>query len=129
MKIEHVAIWTTDLEKLKEFYTHYFQAVSGKKYANPSTGFQSYFLTFASEARLEIMNIPSVAGSRGDGFTQNLGFAHISFSFESRESVDRLTRQLQEDGYHILDGPRWTGDGYYESQILDSDGNQIEITI
>jgi hypothetical protein len=28
----------------------------------------------------------------------------------------------------ILDGPRRTGDGYYESVTLDPDGNRIEIT-
>lgn len=129
MKIEHVAIWTADLERLKEFYSNYFHAVPGKKYANPVTGFQSYFLTFPAGARLEIMSIPSVVGSPGDGFIQHLGLAHISFSVESRESVDLLTQRLQEKGFEILDGPRWTGDGYYESQVFDPDGNRIEITI
>jgi len=28
-----------------------------------------------------------------------------------------------------MDGPRVTGDGYYESVILDPDGNRIEVTI
>jgi hypothetical protein len=33
--IEHVAIWTTNLERLKVFYELYFQARAGKKYHNP----------------------------------------------------------------------------------------------
>jgi lactoylglutathione lyase len=129
MKIEHVAIWTADLETLKDFYIRYFQGIAGNRYTNPNTGFQSYFLNFATEARLEIMSMPAVSGSSGNGLTQHLGLAHISFSVGTQEAVDRLTQQLAEDGYQVLDGPRWTGDGYYESQVLDPDGNRIEISI
>jgi lactoylglutathione lyase len=32
-------------------------------------------------------------------------------------------------GYEGISGPRTTGDGYYESCILDGEGNQIEMTI
>ena len=32
------------------------------------------------------------------------------------------------DGYPVISGPRVTGDGYYESCILDPEGNRIEIT-
>ena len=38
------------------------------------------------------------------------------------------SEQLREDGFRILDGPRQTGDGYYECAFLDPDGNRIEIT-
>lgn len=47
----------------------------------------------------------------------------------SREKVDELTAALQADGYEVVSGPRTTGDGYYESCILDVEQNQIEITI
>ena len=46
-----------------------------------------------------------------------------------RAEVDALTQRLRADGYRILDGPRRTGDGYYESTVLDPDGNRIEITV
>ena len=46
MRIEHVAIWTTDLERLREFYECYFGAVAGSRYENPRKQFQSYFLAF-----------------------------------------------------------------------------------
>ena len=36
--------------------------------------------------------------------------------------------RLKKDGYEVISGPRTTGDGYYESCILDPEGNQIEIT-
>jgi lactoylglutathione lyase len=128
VKIEHIAIWTSDLERLKHFYTHYFQARPGSKYHNSKTGFESYFLSFSSGARLEIMHRPTVTGERSDGGVQTLGYAHISFSVGSQEQVDALTDRLRRDGYAVLDGPRLTGDGYYESQVSDPDGNRVEIT-
>jgi lactoylglutathione lyase len=36
---------------------------------------------------------------------------------------------LQADGYTIVDGPRWTGDGYFEAVILELNGLRVEITI
>jgi lactoylglutathione lyase len=51
----------------------------------------------------------------------------MAISVCSTERVDELTRKLRDDGYLILDGPRRTGDGYYESVTLDPDGNRIEI--
>ena len=55
MKIEHVAIYTKDLEALRAFYTKYFQATSNDLYVNPKKGFRSYFLSFSDGARLELM--------------------------------------------------------------------------
>lgn len=34
IKIEHLAIWTADLEKVKDFYVKYFDMVCGEKYHN-----------------------------------------------------------------------------------------------
>jgi lactoylglutathione lyase len=45
----------------------------------------------------------------------------------SRAAVDALTKRLQDDGFPLLDGPRRTGDGYYESMVADPEGNQIVI--
>lgn len=45
MKIEHLAIWASDLERLKHFYVIYFGAVAGEKYVNPKKHFESYFLS------------------------------------------------------------------------------------
>lgn len=43
--------------------------------------------------------------------------------------MNQLTKTLKEAGYPLLNGPRFTGDGYYESVISDPEGNHIEITI
>ncbi len=128
MQIGHVAIWTRDLERLKTFYEEYFQARSGKKYVNRDKQFESYFLEFASGARLELMSMPQIPETRNDAVKQFTGIIHIAFSTGSDEQVDSLTRQLDQAGYTVLDGPRRTGDGYYESVVLDPDGNRIEIT-
>ena len=127
MHIEHIAIWTCQLEAQKTFYEIYFSARAGQKYTNPKTRFESYFLTFATGARLELMQAPDVDSFQAAG--RMVGYAHMAFSVGSREQVDRLTERLETDGYRIAGQPRTTGDGYYESVVLDPDGNQVEITI
>ncbi len=127
MHIEHIAVWTRQLETLKSFYETYFGAQANQKYVNPKKQFESHFLAFATGARLEIMQAPDVSAAQAA--IRPTGYAHIAFSVGSREQVDRLTERLGTDGYRIVGQPRTTGDGYYESVILDPDGNQIEITV
>ncbi len=131
MKIEHVAIWTTQLEALKDFYvTHFSARAAAPKYVNPKRQFESYFLSFPDGgARLELMRVPGLADlHRGDG-TPSVGYAHIAISVGSKQAVDDITAALQQAGVPVLDGPRTTGDGYYETLVLDPDGNRVEITI
>jgi lactoylglutathione lyase len=128
MRIEHVAIWTHDLERLRHFYETYFDGTANTKYVNPRKQFESYFLTFGDGARLELMQRPDVPSTKNDVDQQFTGYIHLAFSAGSREAVDALTARLGRDGHRILDGPRTTGDGYYESVVLDPDGNRIEIT-
>src|SRR5690349_8833984 len=125
MTLEHVAIWTTGLETLKDYYIKYFGAVSNEKYTNPQTGFESYFLSFQSGARLELINMPSIPGNQNDTINkQYLGIIHLAFAVDSMEEVDAKASQLKEDGFIILGGPRKTGDGYYEFETLDPDNNR-----
>jgi len=128
MKIEHIAIWTGDIERLKRFYETYFGAKSGERYVNEIKRFQSYFLTFSSGARLEIMQRPDIS-NRINKTAEYYGYAHIAISVGSEENVVELTKKLIIEGYKNPEGPRRTGDGYYESVILDPDGNRIEITV
>ncbi|MBC1999007.1 VOC family protein [Listeria marthii] len=125
MKIEHVALWTTNLEKMKQFYITYFGATANDLYENTTKGFTSYFLSFASGARLEIMSRTDVTNQLSG---ENLGWAHIAISTGTKEAVDELTEKLRQDGFEIAGEPRMTGDGYYESVVLDPEGNRIEIT-
>lgn len=126
MQIEHVAIWTADIERLRSFYERYFGAVAGSKYINPTRYFESYFLSFDGGARVEIMYTPDVSNSRLD-HAFPAGYAHLAINTGSKELVDSLTSRLRIDGYTVTSEPRTTGDGYYESVILDPDGNRVEI--
>lgn len=129
IKIEHLAIWVKDLEKMKAFYEHYFQAKAGKSYHNPSKNFRSYFLSFSEGCRLELMQTPEILGKENDPRIQHLGMIHFAIAVGSKENVDELTEQLRKDGYQVLGEPRTTGDGYYESVVLDPEQNRIEITV
>lgn len=127
MKIEHIAMYVTDLEKARDFFIKYFGANSNEGYHNPKTDFRSYFLIFDDGARLELMHKPQLADDAKA--LARTGYIHIAFSVGSRERVDALTAELKADGYEVVSTPRTTGDGYYESCILGIEGNQIEITV
>lgn len=127
MRIEHLALWTLDLEQLRDFYMSYFDAVSNEKYVNTKTGLETYFLSFGSGARIEIMIRPEVSASGDDEIRRIRGLAHFAFDLEHRDSVDDLTERLARDGHKVIGKPRVTGDGYYESVVLDPDGNIVEL--
>ena len=127
MRIEHIALYVTALEAMRDFYIKYFGAISNAGYHNPQTGLKSYFLSFSDGARLELMSRPEITDCDKPLFKS--GFIHLAFSAGSSEKVDELTAQLKADGFEVISGPRTTGDGYYESCILDPEGNQIEITV
>ncbi len=125
MRLEHVALYVEDLEAMRAFYCEHLGATSNAKYHNLKTGFQSYFLSFEDGARVEIMSHPeSVPSGRQE---RALGYSHLSFSLGSRVAVDEKTRRLADAGVRVISQPRQTGDGYYESVILDPEGNQIEL--
>lgn len=127
-RLDHVALWTDDIERLATFYRSYFKAKVGEKYINPSKGFESCFVTFEGGTRLEIMRTTSVQPVAHAPGMQRMGLTHLALSVGSVEQVNELTDQLRGDGYSVIDGPRRTGDGYYESVVLDPDGNRVEIT-
>jgi lactoylglutathione lyase len=129
MTLEHVAIWTDKLEELKDFYVKYFEGMPNDKYANEKNKFHSYFLTFKSGARLEIMMKPNIPDNINDTvITQHKGIIHLAFGMDTKQEVEDKAKQLQRDGFKILSGPRKTGDGYYEFETLDPDNNRLEVT-
>ena len=127
MRIEHVAFWTEDLERLAAFYQTYFGATVGDRYVNAAKGFESRFVSFEAGARLEIMRTTTLAPVRYEAGAQRMGLTHFAVSLGSEQQVNELTERLRRDGHPVLDGPRRTGDGYYESVVLDPDGNRVEI--
>lgn len=125
MNIAHIAIWTKDLEAMKVFYTRYFKGISNDKYINPIKQFESYFISFESGSKLELMHMQSV--DKPSGTEEHLGITHIAFKLGSENAVLSLTETLRSDGFTIVGEPRTTGDGYFESVILDPEGNRIEL--
>jgi lactoylglutathione lyase len=128
MTIDHIAIWTAQPEQLKDYYVKYFNGSANEKYFNKETLFESYFITFDSGSRLEIMKKPGIPVNLNDREEkQHQGIIHISFGVESMEMVTGKSKELSEAGYRILRGPRKTGDGYFEFETLDPDNNRIEV--
>ena len=125
MKINHIALYVYDLEKIKLFYEKYFNARANKMYHNIKTGLKTYFLEFDNGSRLEIMSKKDIKIISKE--LNNTGYIHVAFSVGSKDNVNKITKQLENDGYKIISQPRITGDGYYESCVLDPENNQIEI--
>ncbi len=126
MKIHHIAIWTFQLEEMKEFYTRYFNGSSNEKYINPKKGFESYFLHFDEGTDLELMSRTDIQNTPIE--ENRLGLTHFAFAFDSQEAVLR-----RQNGYVQRDipsqEPGTSGDGYFESVVLDPDGNRIRMCI
>jgi lactoylglutathione lyase len=128
MRIEHLAVWTGDLERLRAFHERWFGARAGARYESATRrGFVSYFLTFPDGgARLEIMSLRTLEEAARPPAR---GYAHVAISVGSRERVDALVREMTADGVALVSAPRTTGDGYYEAVVEDPDGNLVEITV
>ncbi len=124
MRVEHLALWCRDIEVMRRFFEAHLGAQSNARYDNPAKGFSSYFLAFGDGARLELMQRTDVT-ERPPGTP--LGYAHIALTVDGEDAVDCLTESLRRAGVPVVDGPRRTGDGYYESVVLDPEGNRIEL--
>ncbi len=127
-RIEHVALWVEDLDGICAFYEQTFGAQAGPRYANPAKGFHSRFLSFDSGARIEVMSTTKLSPVRHSAGAERMGLTHLAISLGSEDAVRELTERLKATGIAVVDGPRRTGDGYYESVILDPEGNRIELT-
>jgi lactoylglutathione lyase len=128
-RIDHVALWVKDLDTMCRFYTFAFGSEIGPLYENPGKGFASRFLTLEQGARLELMTTRALQPAEHEPGAQRMGLTHLAIALGSAESVDLVTERLRAAGAPVLDGPRRTGDGYYESVVLDPEGNRIELTV
>jgi lactoylglutathione lyase len=125
VRIEHVALWVRDLDGVADFYVNNLGARAGELYRNQAKGFASRFLTFSSGARLEIM---TRTGIDTRAAAESLGYAHLALAVGDEAAVDALAKAFRAAGVRIVDGPRRTGDGYYEFVALDPEDNRLEIT-
>lgn len=84
MKINHIAIWTSQLDTMKNFYNKYFGTTSNQKYINKAKGFSSYFLVFDDGCRIELMQKENIEPINNTMNT--LGLAHFAISVGGKES-------------------------------------------
>lgn len=127
MEINHIAIFVKDLNTVKSFFERYFMAKSNNQYHNPRTGLKTFFLSFEGKCSLELMYRPDVVETIES--VTHLGYSHLAFSVGDKNEVDKLTKKLSNEGYEVLNGPRVTGDGFYESCVLGPENIVIEITM
>jgi lactoylglutathione lyase len=128
-RIEHVAMWVRDVDLVCAFYAEHFGAVVGGRYENAVKGFASRFLAFESGARIEVMTTVAPSPIAHPPGAQPMGLTHLAIALGSEDAVNRLTSRLRSLGVRVLEGPRRTGDGYFESVVLDPEGNRIELTV
>ncbi len=132
MNLQHVALWTRQLDDMKEFYEKYFNGVAGERYYTETefnAPFESYFLKFDQGSQLELMQMDSIPIGDSAAGNETLGLTHIAFAVDVPEKVDILVEQLSSKGHKVAVMPRSTGDGYYEAVVLDPDGNRVEIVV
>ena len=74
VRIEHVAVWTDDIDRCLQFYVRWLGATCGARYCNAAKGFECCFPGFAGGARIEAMRsttlVPLLDGPRrtSDGY-------------------------------------------------------------
>jgi lactoylglutathione lyase len=124
IRVEHVAVWVHELERMREFYVERLGGQSSARYHNSRTGFTSYFISFGEGCRIELMQWPELS-AKPEGRVG--GYAHLALSLGGRQAVDDQVDALRQARVRIQSDPRTTGDGYYEAVILDPEGNQIEL--
>ncbi|MCX8254566.1 Bleomycin resistance protein [Beijerinckiaceae bacterium RH AL1] len=122
MKLDHLAVWTRDIDRLAAFWQETFGAEVGAVYESRNqVGFRSRFVTLPGGLRLELMSSPLHAAPEPPDRT---GLAHMALSLGGEAAVDAAAARLAA---HLVAKPRRTGDGYYEAIIRDPDGNLVEL--
>jgi lactoylglutathione lyase len=126
-QIEHIALATSDVERLCDFY-QLLGATTSPPSAGPGTGLRSCALDFCG-VRLELFERPGRReGAVGDALAP--GLMHIGFALGSADAVDELSRVIATAGHRVLERPHRTGElGRYESVVLDPDGNRLKLTV
>jgi lactoylglutathione lyase len=125
-RVEHVALWTTDLARACAFWERHFGARAGGRYVSANTpGLETHFVVLpGGGARLELMRRPALADAAP---APAVGWAHVALTVGDEAAVDALTARLAAAGVRVVSAPRVTGDGYYESVVADPEGNRIEL--
>jgi lactoylglutathione lyase len=124
-QIEHIALATNDLERLRHFYQQ-LGAVASPPCSDPETGVRSCVLDFCG-VRLELFERPA---SGAADVRRAPGLVHLGFALGSADAVDELSLVIDRAGHRVLEPPHRSGGlGRYESVVLDPDGNRLKLTV
>lgn len=127
MRIEHVSMYVSDLEGMKDFYCRFFHANSSELQHHSKTGMKTYFLVFDTGARLKLMY---QVERQFDLHKQiRTGYSNLSFQVKNKEEIDQIVEKLKKGKFEILSGPKINADGTYECCFKDSEFNQVEIFV
>ncbi len=122
MKLHHIAFWTTDIVRLKDFYIKHCQ---GKVlFSHQSGEFRCVFLEIYGAVKIEIMTRPFISPASQD---EKVGFSHFSIEVETEAEVNEITDYCCSEGIPLTKNKEQYDDGFYESAFADPDGNVIEI--
>lgn len=124
--IAHVSIWSKDVEALRNFYTAYFECQVQDLYFHKTMLFKSYYLTFPSGAKLEL--IPGAMQIKPDQHSKEPGFSQLAISVGSKSRLYKLYMKLLSTEAPVLRHPVKGDDGYYELVLLDPEQNRIAVT-
>ncbi len=127
MYLNHLAIWTDNIEVMREFYMNYFGCTCNEKYVNEKKAYTSYFLSFGNhKSKIELMHRLDISEPSRRNFMK--GMAHLDITVGDENKVDEMVALFRQAGYTIASEPRLTGDGFYEAGILDPEGNLVDIS-
>lgn len=99
MKIVNVGIYVKELEKVKAFFEHYFDARVEAVLNDEANSYYSYILSLGEGAFIELMNKPAIVDEAKD--PNRTGLAHININVGSRERFDEIVKDFKKENYVI----------------------------
>lgn len=122
MKLHHIAFWTKNLDSLVEFYKTHFRGEV--LFRHESGDFCCIFMRICSSITIEIMTRTNLNDAIKE---ERIGYSHISIEVECKDEVNKLTDYFIEHKIPMEKIKEQYDDGFYESAVIDTDGNIIEI--
>jgi lactoylglutathione lyase len=100
MRVDHIALWTRDLDRCKRFFCR--DATEGAACGNAKKGFESCFLTFGDGARIEAMKTTAFVPEICAPGAQRTGPTHLDISVGSERSLMSLPNRSERMATRFL---------------------------
>lgn len=114
MQVNHTAIWTSDLDRMKAFLTEDLELEHQKDFEG-GDGVTNYFVSAEGGAAIQLKHDPD-----GNGEVDPSGLAHIAISVDDTDAlVDRVT---ERSDCQIVDGPMTVNDSVSDKRIAFVEG-------